>query len=156
MGIALFLMIIFLHIAFGLALAFFVMYFATKTEHERLKNFGFVVGYLLIALAVITMITSSILAATKHNYMGCPYGMHEKMRNEKMMQNGMPMMQEQTTENKNEKKIAYKQQIRKEGKGCPVKTKKEIEQDLKSGKRTGAACQADMKESKKAQKHEKY
>lgn len=154
MGIALFLTIVFLHIALGLALAFLVMYFAFKSEHKALKNFGFIVSYLLIVLAILAMLLSSIFVAKKPSLIHCPY-MHEKM-----MENGMPMMQkqkeeneeeiqEQKTEMKNEKNIAYKQQIKKESKACPVKTKAQIEKELKTGKRTGAACHADMKYSKK-------
>jgi len=164
MGIALFMTFIFLHIAFGLAIAFFVMYFASKAEHKGLKNLGYVVGYLLIVLAVITMILSAIFVAKKPHFMPCPHPfMNERMRHEKMMEHGMPMMQkqqeeqqeeiqEQKSENKNMKNIAYKVQLKKQGKGCPVKTKKEIEKELKQGKRTGAACHADMKEIKKVQK----
>jgi len=161
MGIALFLTIVFLHIALGLALAFLVMHFAFKSEHKALKNFGFVVGYLLIILAILAMLLGSIFVAKKpHYFKHCPY-MHE--RHEQMMEQGMPMMQEQKEENneeiqeekteqKNEKKIAYKQQIKKESKGCPVKTKAQIEKDLKLGKITGAACHADMKDSQKQEK----
>jgi hypothetical protein len=161
MGISLFLTFIFLHIAFGLALAFFVLHYAAKTEHKMLKNFGFVVGYLLIILAVVSMILGTVFAVKKPHYGHCPY-MHENMKHEEMMEHGMPMMQEQKEEiqeqkpeDKNEKKISDKHQIRKEGKGCPVKTKKEIEKELKDGKRTGAACRADMKEDKPLQKQGK-
>lgn len=154
MGIALFLTLIFLHIALGLALAFLVMHFAFKSEQKVLKNFGFVVGYLLIVLALLAMLLGSIFVAKAPSYMHCPY-MHEKKNHEEMMEKGMPMMQEEKTETKNEKNICYKKEIKKESKGCPVKTKAQIEKDLKDGKITGAACNAEMKESKQIQKHQK-
>ncbi|OGH94620.1 MAG: hypothetical protein A2039_10190 [Candidatus Melainabacteria bacterium GWA2_34_9] len=164
MGIALFMTLVFLHIALGLALAFLVMHFAFKSEHKALKNFGFIVGYLLIVLALLTMLLGTIFVATKSNLMSCPYKMHEK--NEQMMQQGMPMMneqkeedkeeiQEQKTEQKHEKNIAYKQQMKKESKGCPVKTRAQIEQELKTGKITGAACSTEMKKSAQTIKNEK-
>ena len=163
MGIALFMTLVFLHIALGLALAFLVMHFAFKSEHKTLKNFGFVVGYLLIVLAILAMLLGLIFVAKAPPFKHCPY-MNEK--HEQMMQQGMPMMQEQKEENneeiqeekteqKNEKNISYKQQIKKESKGCPVKTKAQIEQELKTGKITGAACNADMKKSQQTKKHEK-
>jgi len=141
MGIALFLTIVFLHIALGLALAFLVMYFAFKSEHKTLKNFGLAVGYLLITLAILSMIMGSIFVAKAPHYMHCPY-MNEKMNQEEMMEKSMPMMQKQQKQDKN--KLSYE----KENKGCPVKTGAQIEKDLKEGKITGAACNADMKESK--------
>jgi len=154
MGIALFMTLIFLHIAFGLALAFFVLHYASKTEHKAIKNFGFIVGYLLIVLAFLSMVLGAIFVAKRPHFMQHPCYMHERMRHhhEEMMEQGMPMMQQQKKEDKNEKKITYKHELRKSGKGCPVETKKEVEKELKQGKRTGAACHADMEETKKAQK----
>lgn len=139
MNIALFITFMFLHIAFGLALAFFVFHYATKTEHKSIKKLGFIVGYLLIILAILSMFFSVVFIAKS------PYYMHEKI-----MKQGMPMMQKQQ-EDKNTKKINFKQ-IKKSGKGCPVETKKEAEKELQQGRKTGAACHADMKESQKVKK----
>ncbi|HBG48037.1 MAG TPA: hypothetical protein DDW90_00695 [Cyanobacteria bacterium UBA9971] len=163
MGIALFLTIVFLHIALGLALAFLVMHFAFKSEHKALRNFGFIVGYLLIVLAILAMLLGSIFVVKKPQFRHCPY-MNE--RHEQIMQQGMPMMQkqkeennkeiqEEKTEQKNEKNIAYKQQIKKESKSCPIKTRAQIEKELKEGKITGAACSTEMKKIQQTQKHEK-
>lgn len=158
MHIALFLTLIFLHIAFGLAFAFIVMYFATKTENKALQGFGYFVGSLLIVLAILSMVLGSIFVTKRPHFMHCPYEMHEKMKQEEMMKYNMPqkpeikeeskeeMNEEKQEENKekNEKNISYKHQESKSIKGCPIKTKKEIEKELKEGKRTGAACRADM------------
>ena len=173
MGLTLFLTLIFLHIALGLALAFLVMFFALQTEHKYLRNFGLIVGSLLTVLALLSLIMGTVFAAKKP-FMGCPYRTQEKMKQERMMQDGRPMMNEQREEieendaeekqeqseknlneqkgvNKNEKNIAFKQQFKKSVKSCPVKTKKQIEDDLKSGKMTGAACRTNLKEKKQKQ-----
>lgn len=142
MGITLFLTLVFLHIALGLALAFLVMYFAFKTEHKGLKNFGFVVGYLLTMLAVLSLILGSIFVAKKPHLMPCPY-MQEKMKYKEMIEHGMPMMQEQKDEDNEENSVSDAKQIKKENNGCPVKTKEQTEKDLEKGIKTGAACRAD-------------
>jgi len=99
MGISLFLTLMFLHVAFGLALAFFVMYYASKTEQKAIKTFGFIVGYLLIVLAVLSMILGSVFAAKGPHFRHCPYMMHEKMKyHEEMMEHEHPMMKERKGE----------------------------------------------------------
>jgi len=120
------------------------MYFALKTEHKMLKNFGIIVGYLIIVLSIITMIAGAVFVAKMPDFMNSHCKMHEK--NEQIMEKGAPTMQEEKTEKENEKNIANKQQIKKEAKGCPVKTKAQIEKELKEGKITGAACHADTVE----------
>ena len=155
MSIALFMTFIFLHIAFGLALAFFVLHYAAKTESKSIKLFGFIVGYLLAALAVVSMILSSVLVAKKPHFMPYPPPyMHERIKHhEETMEHETPEIYEQKPEKKNEKNIAYKHEIKKESKGCPVKTKKELENDLKKGNITGAACRAgDSEKTRKTHK----
>jgi len=100
MGISLFLTLIFMHIAFGFALAFFVMYYAFKTEHNRLKTFGFVVSYLLIVLATLSLILGSVFAVKRPHFPHCPYVKHEKIRqhHEDMMKQRAPVMQEDDDE----------------------------------------------------------
>ncbi len=112
MGTILFLTFIFLHVAFALALAFFVLYFAAKVEQSWLKNLGFITGWLLIILALVSMTGSSIYAAKNPHFLQHkhPHYMHEKMH-EKFMEKGMPMMQEQKEDD-----------------------------DAKKGRKTGAAC----------------
>lgn len=80
---AFFLTFIFLHIGFGLALAFFVFYLAEKTE-GKLRNFGGFVGGLLVILAILTAISAPFAVAKKHHY----YKMHERMHHEDMIKQG--------------------------------------------------------------------
>jgi len=83
-----FITVIFLHIAFALALAYFVLYLADKAE-GRLKSLGTFIGWLLIILAILSAIATPILAAKQH------HRMHERMKHEFMMHHGYPMMQQQ-------------------------------------------------------------
>ena len=154
MGIALFMTFIFLHVAFGLALAFFVMHYASKSEPKNLRLFGFFVGYLLIALSLVSIITSAVLVAKKPHFMPYPPPpcLREKFRHEEMNEHEKPEIYEQKSEKKNEKKITYKHEAKNEGKSCPVKTKKDLEKDLKDGKITGAACRVGDSE-KSPKKH---
>lgn len=126
MSTALFMTFIFLHVAFGLALAFFVMYYAQKAEKAWLKNFGLLTGCLLIVLAVLSIILNTVFAI-KHPHMGppCPYPMHEKFRHERMREEGMPQMYERSKEEPKEKSNG---------------------KEIKLEKKTGAACPVNMKD----------
>ncbi|MFH1000435.1 MAG: hypothetical protein V1783_06310, partial [Bacteroidota bacterium] len=104
----------------------FVLYLTAKTE-GWLKIVGFVTGWLLIVLAVLSMLLSSIFAAKKPYFRHCPFYLHEKMKL------GMPIIQKQQEELKNQKT--------ENNRDCPVKTIQQIKKELKEGKRTGAACQ---------------
>jgi len=139
MALSLFLTLLFMHIAFGLALAFMVMYFASRSQ-GWLKSLGFVVGGLLIFLAALSIILGSIFAATKPYSKNCPLYMHEKMQREKMTEQGMPMMQGQ----REEKEDNLDDEKTDNDSGCSLKSKEQLNKEIKEGKKTGAACRAEL------------
>ncbi len=141
MEITLFICFIFLHIAFGLGFAFFILFFSVKTEYKILKYFGFLVSALLILLAFISIILGMIFVIKKPSFIICPY------KNEEIMEHCPQIMQQkndEANENDNDKNMSQKE--KKDiltGKACPSKTKEEIENEMMKGEKTGAACRID-------------
>ena len=123
MGTVLFMTFIFLHVAFGLALAFFVMHYAQKTEKAWLKNFGMLTGALLTVLAVLSIIFATVFAIKHPHLRPCPYSMHERFRHERMREEGMPGSHEGfrgDSERKPGKEIILEKRT---GAACPVNVK---------------------------------
>ena len=58
---AIFLVFLLLHIAFGLAIGFFILMFAIRQE-RWLRILGLVFGWLIITLSVLTMLITSFMA----------------------------------------------------------------------------------------------
>jgi len=86
-----FCIVIFLHIAFALGIGYFVLYLAVKAE-GWLKKLGFIIGWLLIVLAIVAAAITPIFASKMHHY----WKMHEKIRHEFMMNHHEEMGPEQT------------------------------------------------------------
>lgn len=74
-----FLTMIFLHVAFGLALAFVIFYFARNTE-GFLRLYGNVTAWFIIITSVFAMIFSFVHVTRHSDFPRCPYLMHEKMK----------------------------------------------------------------------------
>jgi len=73
---------ILLHIAFGLAVGFFVLMFALKQEIRWFKILGSVFGWIIIGLSALLMLVATISAIKAPMY--GPYGpMHQMTKQER-------------------------------------------------------------------------
>lgn len=128
MGLALFITFVFMHIAFGLALAFFILYFADKSE-GWLKSTGFFTGGLLLFLTIAAMITAGVFIAKNPHMMPPPSPHHDKMQHQ------IRMMREDT-----EDRINESSEKAEELKESPGKKIHKTGEDVKQGEKTGGAC----------------
>jgi hypothetical protein len=70
-----------MHIAFALALAFFVLYFAQRTE-GLIRKIGTFTGWFIIALALLSMLTALVFAAQNPTFP--PHSKYDNKMNKKM------------------------------------------------------------------------
>ena len=103
---AFFITFVFLHLTFGLALSFFIMYFSVKSE-GWLKTFGYLTGWFLIVLSILVGILTPLFFI-KVNDLPCPYFMYKKMQ---MRDQSIPMMEQGKIE---------EEKTEKTGGACPI------------------------------------
>lgn len=71
--------LILLHLAFGLAIGFFILMFALKQEIKWFRILGLVFGWIIIGLSALLMLVATVSAIRAPMY--GPYGpMHQMMQ----------------------------------------------------------------------------